>query len=96
LRLVWQPEAGRDLDDIWDYTYGHWGTARADANIGDIRLKAEALANQTLPGISADDVRPGLRRLLVGTHAIWFRIEGVRVRVNRVLHQSLEAGLWIG
>lgn len=89
-------EARADLRAIHSYSVEHWGRVRAAAYLDNIQAKMCALAEPTLSGVPADEVRPGLRRQVAGSHAIWFRIEGDRLKVIRVLHQSREAGLWIG
>lgn len=88
--------AKADLRAIHLYSVKHWGQARAAAYLDDIKRKMQVLAEFTLSGASADEVRPGLRRQIAGSHTIWFRIEGDRLKVIRVLHQSRESGLWIG
>jgi toxin ParE1/3/4 len=89
-------EAKADLRAIYAYSVEHWGKAKADAYLDTIQAKLRALAGSSLSGVPADEVRPGLRRQLAGSHTIWFRIESDRLKVIRVLHQSRETGLWLG
>lgn len=88
--------ARADLRAIHSYSVEHWGKVRAAVYLDNILAKMRALAESALSGAPADEVRPGLRRQLAGSHVIWFRIEGDRLKVIRVLHQSRETGLWIG
>ncbi len=87
--------AQADLRAIYSYSVEHWGRAKAADYLDDIQTKMRALAESYLSGSPADEVRPGLRRQFAGSHTIWFRIEGDRLKVVRVLHQSRESGLWI-
>lgn len=96
MKPLWLPRAARDLDEIWEFSFRRWGPERADHYLRRIEAKAAALARGELSGTKADDVRPRLRRLVVRSHVIWFRVERDRVRVVRVLHQSRDAGVWIG
>ena len=89
-------EARADLRAIHSYSVEHWGRARAAAYLDNIQAKMRGLAEPSLSGVAADEVCPGLRRQVAGSHVIWFRIEGDRLKVIRVLHHSREAGLWIG
>jgi toxin ParE1/3/4 len=41
-------------------------------------------------------VASGVRRLAHQAHAIFYRVESDEVLVLRVLHQSRDAGLWVG
>ena len=53
------------------------------------------MLDQTKPGGAAEDIATGLRRQIVGSHLIWFRLNGERLVVIRVLHQSRDAGRWV-
>lgn len=96
MKLDIATEARADLRAIHSYSVEHWGRARSAAYLDNIQVKLRALAESALSGAPADEVRPGLRRQVAGSHVIWFRIEGDRLKVIRVLHQSREAGLWLG
>lgn len=41
----------------------------------------------------AEEVGPGLRRALVGSHVVFFREDAAAVTVVRVLHQSMDVGV---
>ncbi len=92
MRLIWQPLATQDIDDIWVYSFDRWGLVRADDYISDLRWRAEALARGELSSVRADDVAQGLRRQVSGSHVIWFRVEGDALRVVRVLHGARDVG----
>ena len=94
MTLVWRPTALTDLEEIWAYSEQQFGVEKAAAYLDGIRAKAVALAERHLGGTAQNDVGAGLRRQLVGSHAIWFRAEGEVLRVIRVLHQSRDAGRW--
>lgn len=96
MKLDIAAEANADLRAIYAYSVENWGMAKASAYLDNIQARMRAIAELSLTGVAADDVRPGLRRQIAGSHTIWFRIEGDRVKVIRVLHQSREIGLWVG
>lgn len=96
MRLDVSVEAQSDVRDIYAYSLRHWGHRRADDYIDHLRERMTALAAGELPGKAADEVRPGLRRQLAGSHAIWCRAEGGGLRVVRVLHLSRDAGVGVG
>ncbi len=95
MKLTWTSDATGDLDEIWDYSAATWGQVQADQYAQDIRAAALRLADRQISGTAESDVRPGLRRLVVRSHVIWFRVVGAELRVVRVLHQSRDAGRWV-
>lgn len=96
MKLEFTQDANADLDGIWTYSLGVWGAVTAADYLDRIADSTEALARGDLSGRAADAVRPGLRRLVVGSHVIWFRIVEDTLTVVRVLHQSRDAGRWVG
>ncbi|NEY90753.1 type II toxin-antitoxin system RelE/ParE family toxin [Tabrizicola oligotrophica] len=96
MKLEFTSDATADLDDILDYSIAQWGLARGFDYVTEIRNRAMLLADGFHPGATADDVQQGLRRQVSGSHVIWFRREPDRIVVIRVLHQSRDAGRWLG
>lgn len=68
------PAAQIDLGQIWDYTAAKWGAAQAERYILGIRDACQALADGRRQGRAIDDIRPGYRKLAVGSHFLFFRI----------------------
>jgi toxin ParE1/3/4 len=96
LKLEFTSDATSDLDDILDYSIAQWGVDRGFDYVTEIRNRAMRLADGFHPGLQADDIQHGLRRQLSGSHVIWFRRETNRILIIRVLHQSRDAGRWVG
>jgi toxin ParE1/3/4 len=89
------PLAQADLSDIWDYSYSHWGAGLADAYVLAIHEACErlatALANSRLAGQSADHIRTGYRKQIVGSHLVFFRCSVTgSVDVVRILNQRMD------
>ena len=84
------PAAQADLESIWDYTVRHWGEAQAERYTRGIQAACEALGNGTLVSRSADDIRAGYRKATVGSHVMFFRVQGDVVEIIRILHQSMD------
>lgn len=95
MKLLWQPKAIADLDDIWTYSVATWGAARAERYLRTLYSEADASGQGLISGVEANDVRPGLRRHVLGSHVLWFRINDETLRVIRVLHQSRDARRWM-
>ncbi|MGH6872801.1 MAG: type II toxin-antitoxin system RelE/ParE family toxin [Rhizomicrobium sp.] len=89
---VISPAAQSDLDEIWDYTAGHWNAIQADRYVVDLDGAIEAAASGERSGRACDDIRPGYFRLLSGSHVVFCRMDGARLQVVRILHQRMDFG----
>ena len=89
------PLALADLSDIWDYSNSNWGADKADAYVTMIHAGCEELAQTAAKGRpsgqSAEHIRRGYRKHLVGSHVIFFRcpLPG-RLEVVRILNQRMD------
>ena len=90
--LLYRPEAEADLEGIWHYTLGEWGLDQALRYDRQLQEKIEGLAVGTTVSRSADGVRPGLRKVVVGRHVVFFRESAEVVEVVRVLHERMDVG----
>ena len=92
---VLSPLAQADLSDIWDYSYAQWGADQADAYVLAIHEACEGLvkvmANGRLAGQSAEHIRVGYRKQMVGSHLVFFtcKLMGA-VDVVRILNQRMD------
>ncbi len=86
------PAAQADLESIWDYTVTHWGETKAEEYTRNIQAACEALSRGKLVSRSAGDIREGYRKVSVGSHVMFFRIQSGAVEIMRILHQSMDVG----
>ena len=84
------PAAQAELDEIWNYGAVAWGADQADRYALAIHRACQGAARGRLPGRPVDTVRPGYRKLLVGSHALFFRRVPDGVEVIRILHQRMD------
>jgi toxin ParE1/3/4 len=85
------PAAQADLGEIWDYTARNWGPDQADRYVLGIRDACEALAKGRRRGRAIDAVRPGYRKLAVGSHLLFYRVTTTGlIDVVRILHQRMD------
>lgn len=81
------PKAKDDLHEIWLY-YARSGSPEvADRKLRNIATETERIGRHPTPGRGNDDEFPGLRRLLVHPHTVFFRVTAARAEVVRVLHE---------
>lgn len=95
MKLFIAVAARTDLVEIQLFGAKTWGHGQAGQYRDLIRERMKVLARGEVSGTSADDIAPGLRRQVVGSHATWFRLDAERLVVVRVLHQSRDAGRWV-
>jgi toxin ParE1/3/4 len=84
------PRADVDLEEIWSYSASLWSPAKADEYVGDLIAAFADLASGLRKG-TPTTARADYRRLLVGTHAIFYRETSTRIDVIRVLHQNMDS-----
>ena len=89
------PLAVNDLSDIWDYTCQSWGADQADEYVLAIHKACEKVATVTdtgrLAGQSAEPVRVGYRKQIVGSHVVFFTCKSNDVvNVVRILNQRMD------
>ncbi len=80
-----------DIADIARYTIGQFGIKQARSYRDALIDCFESLAGNPKLGESGEDVRKGYRRYDFRSHAIFYKIEGRRISIIRVLHKSMNA-----
>jgi toxin ParE1/3/4 len=82
--------ARADLRDIQAFSIHRWGRRRADDYIGLIIARFAWLMENSARGAPQDHIQPGLRRVNVRRHAIFYRDLPATVEISRVLHQRMD------
>lgn len=82
--------AEADLIEIWRYTADRWSKEQADGYLDGLDTAFQRLATQPSMGARRDSVREGYRVLLVGEHAVYYRVTSAAVHVVRVLHSRMD------
>lgn len=85
-RVVWSPEADRDLLDIWAYYARVASPEIADNLLREVDRIGEGIGENPLLSRQRDELLPGLRSVIVRPRVIFFRIRNGAVEVVRVLH----------
>ncbi|MCX7380009.1 MAG: type II toxin-antitoxin system RelE/ParE family toxin [Alphaproteobacteria bacterium] len=84
------PRAQGDVEDIWSFTAGRWGIARAEGYIRDIQAIFGAIGLNPSGGQRCDHIRPGYFRRRVGAHVVFYRMSEAAVVVVRILHGRMD------
>jgi toxin ParE1/3/4 len=90
-RFTLSPAARADMEGIWDCTAVNWGETQAEQYTRDILAACVAIANGAAISRSAEDIRPGYRKLSVGSHLLFFRMtDETTFDIVRILHQRMD------
>ena len=89
-RYALSPAAQADLENIWEYSLRHWGEAQTETYVRSIQTACESLAKDSIVSRSAEEIRTGYRKVSVGSHVMFFRIQQDVVEIMRILHQSMD------
>jgi toxin ParE1/3/4 len=84
------PLAQADVDAIVDYTLEHWGEARMVTYVGDLERRFAALAAAPGLGRARPEIGEGIRSAPEGSHMIFYRRQGDRLEILRIIHQSMD------
>jgi toxin ParE1/3/4 len=81
--------AEADLLDVGLYTRRTWDQRQCDRYLRELEERCYQLANDPKRGRPCDEIRPGLRRIRVGKHVVFYREEPGDILVSRVLHERM-------
>ena len=96
MRVSYLAAARSDLESIWLFGANLWSIALADRYASELDAMIRRLTANPGKGVATPQTSPGLRRLIFRSHAIFYRVEDDGVVIVRVLHQSADAGRWVG
>ena len=84
--LVISPAARDDLKDIYQYGCRNRGLVRSSRYIEYIKRQLWLLTENPEMGVKREEVRAGVRSVVVASHVIFYRTHSSRLEVIRVLH----------
>ena len=83
--IIWSPEARDDIDQLWDYYAQVAGQATADNIVRELGKVVNVIDDFPSAGRSRDEIRMGLRSLSATPQVIFYRLNGDRPEIVRVL-----------
>ena len=84
-RLRWSPESESDLLTIWHWGASHFSPEIADRHVRDIHRAALSLVVTPLIGRARNDLRAGVRELVIYPTVLFYRVRSDVVEVIRVV-----------
>ncbi len=86
------PEARKDLEAIWHYSYEKWGLNQANTYVDALVDVFSRIAEFPLSGTSCGYLRKGYRCASSGSHTIYYLVTDRGVTIVRILHERMMAG----
>ncbi|MGE0753152.1 MAG: type II toxin-antitoxin system RelE/ParE family toxin [Variibacter sp.] len=86
--FVWSLPAERDLEEVWDYLAFEASIGVAQARMDAIERHAGTLLQHPFIGRPRDDLRPGVRGILITPHVLFYRVHADVIEILRVIHSS--------
>ena len=83
--VLWSPQAETDLADIWSYYREVAGPEIADSRVRAIGKTCMMLEEHPLLGRARDEIRLGLRSVLVSPHIVFYRVTDDTAQIIRIL-----------
>jgi toxin ParE1/3/4 len=87
-----RPKAEEDLENIYEYSYREFGSARADQYIRDLDAAFHKLADEPSLGSDYSHVHLNLMAYKVVSHVVFFKPSVDGITILRVLHKSMDYG----
>jgi toxin ParE1/3/4 len=78
-------EAEQDLLDIALYGLVNFGLQQSEDYRDGVKKRFQALAERPLQYQAVDEIREGYRRSVYRSHSIYYRVEGTRIVIMRIL-----------
>jgi len=91
IRLELSRRAQADLDEIRDYSVGHFGALRAIAYLDAIEQAFRRIASFPEVGAPHPTLQPPVRVLACQRHRVFYAVEGEVILILRVLHGAMDA-----
>ncbi|MCP2669999.1 type II toxin-antitoxin system RelE/ParE family toxin [Maricaulaceae bacterium EIL42A08] len=79
-------EAVEDIQQAFEYSVRTWGLPQAIAYSDELQTAIANLCNHPEASPTVPSIRAGYRRLLIGSHAAYYRVFADRIVVIAVLH----------
>jgi toxin ParE1/3/4 len=87
-QIIFRPSAETDIRQLTEHSIQRWGAPKTADYLEAIHDALSRLAELPESGSDRSFIKPGLRKLSVGSHPIYYFVEERSLRISRVLHSS--------
>ena len=77
--------ADQDLKSIYEYGFAQWGEQRADLYFDALIAHFQHLCDNPFLYAAVDEIRPGYRRSVCGSHSVFYRVIQDYVEVMAII-----------
>lgn len=97
MRLIFSPEAEKDVESILRYTLEQWGLKQFHVYKDALNAACIALAEKPNRPESKnrDEIKVGTKSYLVQKHVIFYRVQPGQVEIIRILNQRMDVGRYL-
>lgn len=88
MTLIISHQAQIHIRAIKAYSVEHWGKAKAQQYINELRFTMKGLSINPRKGLDSSDARAGTLRFPCNSHMIYYRPQHDGIVVTAVLHKS--------
>ncbi len=88
IKLVLQPRATHDLEEIEEFSFNQFGSAAAAEYMAKLERVFDRLALYPESGPLYPDAWPPVRHTRSGQHYVFYDYDGLSVSVIRILHHA--------
>ncbi len=89
-KIVIKPEAEKDLEKIYTFTFHRWGLKQAENYVDELVEGMKLLARQPSLGKGYKFAAIPYSTFHINRHIIFYRTEGKFCVIVRILHDSME------
>jgi toxin ParE1/3/4 len=81
-------QADQDLEEVFLYTKSQWGLYQAEKYVQEAAKIFNGLAELQNLGVSVGYIFEGARKIVIGKHLVFYKIQDEIVLILRVLYQN--------
>jgi toxin ParE1/3/4 len=89
-KIIIQPLAIIDLEEIWFYTFNKWSYRQANKYSLELDLGIEEIAYDPKIGKQIDHIKNGYFKYKVNNHYIFYKRTQSEIQIIRILHEKMD------
>ena len=90
MKIKLSPKAQNDVNDIWNYTAKKWGVRQAEVYVLQLESCIQTLTTNHNCSQDASYVRHGYRKIISGSHVIFYQQTETSITIVRILEQRMD------
>jgi toxin ParE1/3/4 len=83
--------AAQDIEDILRQSLAEFGLAQTEDYLQSLTQCLGLLGENPKMGNAVEDIRPGYRRFIHGSHLVFYKFNNPGILIVRILHKHMDA-----